>query len=179
MGLPRSARSDNGHFCHAATALWTTCLSVGWRMVKFVPFLNCPLLRRKKNQRNPQKIVSKYLSCGKFRFKTFWNSVMQSYKWIQQLIAPVPSPRFFPTGCPTQVTFARTALAGKDSCEIGTSLQINVAAGKKSLRFNMPVLFIIFFLRAMNWFDCHPIIRTLEKAESYHLTTYIFYQKVT
>jgi len=45
-----------------------------------------------------------------------------------------PEPKvFFPMGCPTQVTFARTALAGKDSCEIGLLLrvQINMALYRK------------------------------------------------
>lgn len=69
-------------------------------------------------------------------------------------------------GCPTQVTFARTALAGKDSCEIGWLLrvQINVAIGKNRLRFNVHGLVKILFLGATNWFNCHPIILTLEKA---------------
>ena len=67
-------------------------------------------------------------------------------------------------GCPTQVTFARTALAGKDSCEIVWLLQIDMAVGKNRLRFNVHGLVKILFLRATNWFNCHPIILTLEKA---------------
>lgn len=85
-------------------------------------------------------------------------------------------------GCPTQVTFARTALAGRDSCEIGWLLrvQINMAVGKNRLRFNVHGLVITLFPRKLR--TGSTVIQSflpLEKAESYHLTTYIFCQKVT
>ena len=147
---------------------WLNLVVDDWELYVLVPFFS------------EMHIPSEKKHIKLYRYFTLANSMSKlfettSCKWIQQLVAPVRSRRLFPMGCPTQVTFARTALAGKDSCEIGSWLQNREAAGKNCLPFIL--VWLMTYEQSYSWEKCKLVkcssSTILEKATAWQHTSSI------